>query len=69
MKRFGVCVVAAFFVFTTAGCTGGGIAEGIQKDDSEAAKTGQPAGFEDMMKNMGKNMTNTKKRPPASTTK
>ena len=61
MKRFGVYVVAALLT-AAAGCDGGGIKEGMSEDAAKTT-TGQPAGFEDMMKNMGKNMTNQKRKP------
>jgi len=43
---------------TIAGCGGGGIPEGQPADAAKASP--QPAGFEDMMKKMGDNMSNTK---------
>jgi len=61
MKTFGIGLIAAVLAIPAVGCGGGGIEEGIAPDANKAST--QPAGFEDMMKNMGKNMTGQKKKP------
>jgi len=57
MKRFGVWASTAVLAAAFAGCDSG-VKEGLPPDATKANP--QPPGFQDMMKNMGKNMTNTK---------
>jgi hypothetical protein len=64
MKRIAASLALALVVSIVAGCGGGGIEEGISTED--ATPTGQPAGFEDMMK---KNAENMKMQRPKATPK
>jgi len=66
MKTFGIGLIAAVLAIPAVGCGGGGIEEGIAPDANKAST--QPAGFEDMMKNMGKNMTGQKKKSATAPT-
>ena len=64
MKRFGLFVAAAVLTSVFSGCGGGGGVPAGMPENAASANP-QPPGFEDMMKNQGKNMT-TQKRPPAA---
>jgi len=59
MKSFVGRLAVAVLAFGFIGCGGGGIEEGAAK---QTTPDGRPAGFEDMMKGMNKEMTS--KTPP-----
>ncbi len=54
MKRIGARLTWAVLASFLAGCGGGGIEEGAPKDLPQG--DGRPAGFENMMKGMEKDM-------------
>jgi hypothetical protein len=63
MKRLSVWACAVALAAGSAGCDGGGAAS---TPNVEPTKDGRPAGFEDMMKDMGDKMKNTAPKPGAS---
>jgi len=67
MQRFGVWVASAVLASVFAGCGGGGLEEGMPADATKANP--QPPGFQDMMKNMGKDMTGQKAQRRAAAPK
>jgi hypothetical protein len=71
MKRFRAWIVPAVLASLMAGCDSGGVKEGMPEDAAKANP--QPAGLQDQMKAMGKEMTTTKAgkkaNPPAAPAK
>jgi len=68
MKRLGIVLASAFVASVFAGCGGGGIEPGIDKD--AATTSAQPSGFQELMQKNSKNMALKKggrpKAAPAS---
>jgi hypothetical protein len=61
MRRAVASLALAFAVSMIAGCGGGGIEEGISTEGATAS--GQPAGFEEMMRKNAENMKLKGQRP------